>query len=145
MVEWALKNCSCQSLYPQRESSLPPASPGGYPRSAGQSYPGCFLIPTLVSQSMRDFVCALYDQSLLPIATWLPRMQAPEKFKAKCSGGSSSQSRTPRLGQPMWGSDPSLLEESLYNWDYPPICGSSTPGVWVLTTVCLCPFYRSHC
>ena len=118
---------------------MPPASPGRYPRSASQFDPGSFLIPAsaLVSQSMRDFVCALYDQSLFPIATWLSRMQALEEFKARYSGGSSSQSRTPRLGQPMLGSDPSLLEENHYNWDYPPICGSSTPGVWVLTTVSL--------
>ena len=44
MVEWAPQNDCHQCLCPQGESKMPPASPGGSPRSASGSGLGSFQI-----------------------------------------------------------------------------------------------------
>ena len=93
---------------------MPPASPGSYPRSASQFDPGSFLIPAsaLVSQSMRDFVCALYDQSLFPIATWLSHMQALEEFKARYSGVHHPRAEPPGWASQCWAQTPHSLRKT---------------------------------
>ena len=47
-------------------------------------------------------------------------------LKRDVIGAESSQCRNPRLGSPMWSSNPLLLGENLCNCDSLPICGSPT-------------------
>ena len=63
VVEQAPQNGCCQCLCPQDELKLPPASPGGSPRSAGGSDPGFFQI-TASALGPGDFVWALYEWHL---------------------------------------------------------------------------------
>ena len=66
------------------------------------------------SQCMWNLVCTLQEWSLLfPPVLWSTYSQARLVFKAKCSGGSFSWFQTPRLGSLMWGSELSLLWDSL--------------------------------
>ena len=44
----------------------------------------------------------------------------------RCPGGSSLQCRTPGLGSQMWGSEPTLFQENLYDCDHLLFCGSPT-------------------
>lgn len=49
----------------------------------------------------------------------------PAGFQMRCFWGLVFWGRTLGLGSLMWGLDPSILEEDLYNCDSPPICDSS--------------------
>lgn len=95
---------------------------GGSPRSAGDSDAGTFQ--TMASgprPGAGPFACRLEDGGLyFPQHCGLPRESSPV-FKAKGSGGWSSQCRSPRLGSLTWGSDPSLLWRNLCGWNYSPI------------------------
>lgn len=48
-------------------------------------------------------------------------------------------------GSPTWGLGPLLLGENFCNCDYPPICGSSQGGGWILTVLHLHLSYSSLC
>ena len=104
VVKQAPHNDCCQCLCPQGGSQLPPVSPGGSPRSASGSDPGSFQIPASVLglEPVRFCVHPLRVKSLFPIALQLSWTQALLAFKARCSGGSSSQwepwARGPDLG-----------------------------------------------
>ena len=71
---------------------------------------------------------ALRAESLFPIPLRLFCLQAPLAFKVRHSGGLSPCCRTPRLGSPIWGSDPLLFGENLCDCVYPPTCGSPSQG-----------------
>ena len=66
------------------------------------------------SFTSRIFVC---------IALRLFCLQASLAFKVRHSGGSSSWHRTPRLGSPIWDSDPLLLVGNICDCVYPSIVG----------------------
>ena len=58
---------------------------------------------------MKPCACPPRVESLFPPVLWSSCTQAPLAFKAKGSGGSSSQCQIPRLGSLMWDSKLSLL------------------------------------
>ena len=62
---------------------------------------------------VKTCACPARVESLFPPVLWSSCTQAPLTSKAKCSGGSSSQCQTPRLGSLKWGSELSLLWENL--------------------------------
>ena len=62
-------------------------------------------------------------------------MKAPLVFKARYYGDLSSQCRIPRLGSPIWGSDPLLHRGHLHGCDIPPAYGS--PHQW-------CGYWLDH-
>ena len=128
----------CQSLCPQGEFQLSPASLGDSPKSTGKSKPGSFQI-TASSLGPGNFVCTLKSRvsiSLHPLG--LPKV-SPLTFKAKYSGGLSSHCRSSRFMRPTWGSDLSLLWENLCNCNYPHVQVTHThPGVGLLTVLWLC-------
>lgn len=97
------------------------------------------LPPHLVLKHVRFFMRCIRTESLFPTALQLFHTQAPLAFHVRHSRGSSSWCRTPRLKSLMWGLDPSLLWETLCNYDYPPVC-----WLWILTIPCLHPSYPSH-
>ena len=119
--------CSCDRMFPNMaytsvyvpsvRNSHPPASPGDSPRTTGRSGPGsCHLIAFALATSVYEILCAPFksEVSISPTPVGFPKL-APLAFKAKCSGVSFSQCRTPRLGSLMWGSELSLLWENLCN------------------------------
>lgn len=109
--------------------SLFPASPWGFPRSSNGSDPGFFQI-TAYAQDPRacETLCVFFRVSVSHSFLALPLA-----LKAKPCGGLSAQSRTTKLGSPVWALDPSLHEENLYSHACPPRCGSPTAGLWVFT------------
>ena len=88
---------------------------GDPPRSASKSprllWSRCFCAGTPWERSL---VFPLQGWIFLQVL-WCSRDQAPLAFKAKCSGGSSSQCQTPRQGSLMWGSELSLSWGDLCN------------------------------
>ena len=64
-------------------------------------------------QCLPIFVCALQKWTLLPQVLWDSCTQALLAFKAKCSGVSTSQCQTLRLGSLRWISELSLLGKKL--------------------------------
>ena len=117
-------------------SWLPPASPGGSPRSASGSDPGFLQIPAsvlglrvceILHEFFKGIVCLSYTPLALPYTS---------------SIGLQSQTfwlLVFTVQEPDVGSDSLLLRKNLYNCDYLPFVG------WVLTIPCLCPYYLSHC
>ena len=124
LVEWAPPECLLPgSVYP---GSVPvaPTSPLWEILQDQQTsltqVPFKLLLPW-VSECVKFSVHPLRVQALFPIALWVFPKPAPLAFKAKHSGSSYSQSRSPGLGSPMGDSD-SLRRT--FAFDYPPICGS---------------------
>ena len=114
------------------ELQWPPASLGASPGSAlGLTQaPFKLLLLPWVPEHVGSCVCPLRVESLFPTENpllWVSR-KAPLAFKTIRFRGLSSLSRTPGLGSPMWGSDPTFLGQNLCNCDYSPVCGSPTRG-----------------
>ena len=111
-IPWGLfHQCPCSHSEPQ----LTPASPGDPPRPAGRSCPGSCGVTALpwVPVHMKPCVHTPRVESLFPLVLCSSCTQALLAFKAKCSGSSSSQCQTSRLGSLTWGSEVSLLWENL--------------------------------
>lgn len=99
MEERIPQNGCCQCLYPQDEPQLPHTSLGGFLGSASRSDSSSFQIPvSALDLGVCEILCALFESKVTV------------SFKAKCSGGSSSQCRSRRLGN---STAPLLLAENL--------------------------------
>ena len=86
------------------------------------------LLNYYLLECVRFCMCPLRVESLFPIALWLSHTQAPLALRARHYRNLSSWCRAHGLGSLMWGSDPLLLGENLWNYDCPSICGSPTQG-----------------
>ena len=85
----------------------PPAAPntayaGDPPIPAGRSGPGSYEVTAFASSpgAHRPFMRSLRVEYLFPLVLWCSCTQAPLAFKAKCSGGFTSQSQHPQAGEP---------------------------------------------
>ena len=117
VVAGAPKNGCRQSLCPQGELKLTPASPGDSPRSAGRFDPGSYQITaSALGPRVCEILCVAFRSgvSISPSPLGPPKV-SPIGLKTKYSGGLSSRCRTPRLGSLTWTSDLSLLWENLCN------------------------------
>ena len=86
-------------------------------------------ISALVGERTPQNSCTSFKSRIfVPIALRLFCLQASLALKVRHSGGSSCWHRTPRLGSPIWGSDPLLLAGNICDCVYPSICGSPTQG-----------------
>ena len=90
---------------------------------------------------MKSCVCPPRVAFLFPPVLWSFCDEAPLTFKAKCSGGSSSQFQIPILGSLTWGSELSLLWENLCDIIIL-VCGSPTWWVWDLIISRMEPSYH---
>ena len=101
------------------------------PRAGGGGGPSCLLPLSEAFQDQQEgltqasfkllllpcfpehvrFCVPFKSGTLFPTALSFSHIQALLAFKARHSGSSSCQCRTPGLRSPMWGSDPSLLGE----------------------------------
>ena len=115
LVEWAPPECLLPvSVYP---GSVPvaPASPLWEVLQDRQAsltqVPFTLVLLLWVLECVKFSMHLLRVEALFPIALWGFPKPAPLAFKAKHSGGSYSQSRSPGLGSPMWDSDSDLC-----NW-----------------------------
>ena len=115
------QNGFCQHLCSQRESQFLPASLGGSPRSAHEFNPSSFkTTDSSLGLAACEILCEPFkSESLFPRQLSLCNspyaspptlpMQALLTFKARHSRGSTSWCRNPRLGSPMWDSEPHSL------------------------------------
>ena len=111
-IPWGLcHQCPC----PQSEPQLPPTP--GDPSKLDESGPGSYEVITfaLCPSYTRTGVHPPRVESLFPPVLWSSCIQALLAFKTNCSGGSSSQCQTSRLGSLMWDSELSLLWENFCN------------------------------
>ena len=123
-----IQQCVCtQSLSPIRVFATPGTVAHQAPQSMGfsrQEYwsglpfppPRDLPNPGIKPTSLK--LPALSGRFFTTSITWETQKQALLAFRAKCSGSSSSQSRTPRLGSAMWGLDPSFIGGHLCNFNY---------------------------
>ena len=90
-------------LVPAVSNSHLLTSPGGPPRAGYRSGPGSYEITAFafIPICMTPFVHPLRVESISPIL-WVSCTQVLMTFKAECSGGSSSQCQTFRLGVLTW-------------------------------------------
>ena len=95
------------------------------------------LLMLRILEPVRLCVCSLSRVSVSHSFLALPLA-----LKAKPCGGLSAQSRTTKLGSPVWALDPLLHEENLYSHACPPRCGSPTAVLWVFT-INILPLYPS--
>ena len=112
--QWILPSTSATSvLVPTVSHSHLLTSPGGPPRSGYRSGPGSYEITAFafLPICVRPLVHPPRVESISPIL-WVSCTQALLTFKAECSGSSSCQCQTSRLGILTWGSELSLLWEN---------------------------------
>lgn len=129
VVKWAPQNGCRQCQCPQGKLHLYLAFLKDPLRSAGRSDPGSFPL-LLLPWVLKHVGFCLYPQewSLFPQPSGTPEHKPPPAFKAKRSGGLSSQCRTCRLGSPNVVSELASLGKNFCNYNYSPICGSATWG-----------------
>ena len=124
-----------------------PASPQDSPRPAGRSSPGSYQITAFaLGPSACEILCVPL-QSEVSISSRpleLPKL-SPLAFKVKCSRGYCPPSAGPRLRSYIWGSELSLLWESLYTVIIASLWTASTLWVWDLIILPVHPSYLSHC
>ena len=78
----------------------------------------CFAL----EPSAHKILCVTYNNVFSISPSAMEWTQVPLALNAKCSGGSFSQSKVPRLGNLSWGSECSLmLVDSLW-YSYFPVC-----------------------
>ena len=121
--------CPCLHCEPQ-----PTLSPSGDPpRPADRADPGSYRVTALLRVPLHvETLCThALIESLFPPILWSSCTQAPLVFKAKYSGGSSSQCQTPRQGSLTWSSE--LLQENLCNINIFLFvgCTPSRDGTWL--------------
>ena len=123
-------NFLANAICPQSEFQLPLGSLGGSPRSEIMCDKALFKLLLLVwtLECVRFCVHPLIMESLFPLALWLSQEQALLAFKARRSGGSSSQCRIHSLGTQMWSVNLLFLGENLCNCYYPLVCGLPSWG-----------------
>ena len=140
-IPWGLcHQCPC----PHSEPQAALASSGYPPRLTGRSGPGSYGVTALpwVPVHMKPCVHPPRVESVFPPVLWSSCTQAPLAFKAKCSGGSSSQCQTPRLGEPDVGFRTLTPVGEPLQYNYFPVCMSSTWHVWDLIVSQKCPSYH---
>lgn len=114
MVEWACRSTSPVSVPRASPSWLLPL-PGSLPRLASRSNPSllsnfCLCAGT---KSVWDFACTPREWSLCSYSPPAVLCASPTGFQTQPSWGLIFPVLDPRLGSPMWASDPSVLEENL--------------------------------
>ena len=138
VVEQTLKNGHHEHPFSQGESRLPPASPGGFPRSANGSDPGSSYYSFWVGPQSVGFVCKILNEVSGSHSPCFPILK-PHRSLVQASGSSYFCFRTSSLGSLMLASHPLLLGGD------PPIVvtllfGVAYPSGWVLTILHLHPF-----
>ena len=109
-AQWAPPNGCHQHLCPQKESQLPPASPGGSPRSPG-SDPGCFQ-STASGLGLRAYEIlhapfkSRVSVSHSPLALWYVN---PAHFQSQTFWGLTFLVQNPQAGEPDVGLWPLAL------------------------------------
>ena len=97
-----------------------------------------------VSVNVKPFAHSPRVESHFPSVLWIFCTQVPLVFKSKCSGVSSSQCQTLRLGSLTWVSELSLLWENLCNIIIFQFVGRPPAGMG-FDYIMKVPLLRSHC
>lgn len=119
----APKNGCHEHLCPQGETQSPPASLVSTPRSAGGSDPWILSIQALHQDSefARFYRRPFQKKHLFPTALQLSLCKLHWPSEPEVLGACLPRAGPPRLQSPVWGSDGSLLEETLCSCQDPPV------------------------
>ena len=116
-------------------SHLPPLQETFQDQQAGLAQaPIKLLLLPWVLVCMRFCVCPLRAKSLFPPVPWGSLHLSSTGLQSQCSGGSFPWCRSPGLGSLAVGLRTLTPGGEPLQYNYSPVCGSPTPGVWDLIT-----------